>query len=135
MVASQERLRLLVDNAREYAILGLDRDRRITSWNRGATMMLGYTAAEMQGASADILFTAEDRAAGAPQREAARAIEEERARQAELERQRGHADEEAEKEAGNTGMAAPVGLAQRAWPLLAMLEESLREETPVVWGV
>lgn len=79
MVASQERLRLLVDNAREYAILGLDRDRRITSWNRGATMMLGYTAAEMQGASADILFTAEDRAAGAPQREAARAIEEERA--------------------------------------------------------
>ena len=63
------------------------------------------------------------------------AIEEERARQAELERQRGHADEEAEKEAGNTGMAAPVGLAQRAWPLLAMLEESLREETPVVWGV
>jgi hypothetical protein len=63
------------------------------------------------------------------------AIEEERARQAELERQRGHADEEAEKEAGNTGMAAPVGLAQRAWPLLAMLDESLREETPVVWGV
>ena len=63
------------------------------------------------------------------------AIEEDRARQAELERQRGHADEEAEKEAGNTGMAAPVGLAQRAWPLLAMLKESLREETPVVWGV
>ena len=64
------------------------------------------------------------------------AIEEERAREAERERQRDHAEEEeAEKEAGNTGMAAPVGLAQRAWPLLAMLEESLREEKPVVWGV
>ena len=62
------------------------------------------------------------------------AIEEERARQAELERQRSHADEEAEG-SRNTGMAALVGLAQRAWPLLAMLEESLREETPVVWGL
>ena len=45
------------------------------------------------------------------------------------------ADEAADKEAGRTGMAAPVGLAQRAWPLLNMMEESLREETPVVWGV
>lgn len=63
------------------------------------------------------------------------AIEEDRARQAELERQRSQDDEEAAKEAGQSGMAAPVGLAQRAWPLLAMLEESLREETPVVWGV
>lgn len=63
------------------------------------------------------------------------AIEEDRARQAELERRRGQDDEQADQEAGRTGMAAPVGLAQRAWPLLAMLEESLREETPVVWGV
>ena len=63
------------------------------------------------------------------------AIEEDRARQAEQERRRTEADEAADKEAGNTGMAAPVGLAQRAWPLLNMMEESLREETPVVWGV
>ena len=61
------------------------------------------------------------------------AIEEDRARQAE--RQRTEADEAADKEAGRSGMAAPVGLAQRAWPLLNMMEESLREETPVVWGV
>ena len=54
---------------------------------------------------------------------------------AEQERRRTEADEAADKEAGNTGMAAPVGLAQRAWPLLNMMEESLREETPVVWGV
>jgi len=79
MLANQERLRLLVDNAREYAILGLDLDRRITSWNRGASVLLGYDAEEMQGAVADILFTPEDRAEGAPEREARRAIEEERA--------------------------------------------------------
>lgn len=62
-------------------------------------------------------------------------LAEDRARQAEQERRRTEADEAADKEAGNTGMAAPVGLAQRAWPLLNMMEESLREETPVVWGV
>lgn len=63
------------------------------------------------------------------------AIEEDRRRQAELERQRTEDDDEADKEAGRSGMNAPVGLAQRAWPLLNMLEASLREETPVVWGV
>lgn len=44
-------------------------------------------------------------------------------------------EEEAAVEAGKTGMAAPVGLAQRAWPLLDMLEYSHKEGVPVVWGV
>lgn len=64
-----------------------------------------------------------------------RAIEEDRARQAE----RPHdedTDTDAEgDEAGRSAMAAPVGLAQRAWPLLNMLEAALREKEPVVWGV
>ncbi|MDX9717793.1 DUF1840 domain-containing protein [Thauera sp. WH-2] len=63
------------------------------------------------------------------------AIEEDRAREAELERQRNPDHEQTEKEAGHAGMAAPVGLAQRAWPLLNMMEASLHEEAPVVWGV
>lgn len=62
------------------------------------------------------------------------AIEEDRARQAELERQRSADDEAADREAGRSGMAAPVGLAQRAWPLLDMMEASLKEETPVIWS-
>ena len=33
---SEERLRLIVENAREYAILTLDLKRRITGWNSGA---------------------------------------------------------------------------------------------------
>lgn len=44
-------------------------------------------------------------------------------------------DDEAAREAGQTGMAAPVNLAQRAWPLLEMLDYSIKEEVPVVWGV
>jgi hypothetical protein len=45
------------------------------------------------------------------------------------------AEEEAAREAGQSGMAAPVSLAQRAYPLLAMMEDSLKERTPVTWGV
>ena len=41
---SEERLRLIVDNAREYAILTLDLKRRITGWNSGAESLLGYVA-------------------------------------------------------------------------------------------
>jgi hypothetical protein len=58
------------------------------------------------------------------------AIEEDRVRQA----QRSAEDEAADIEAGRSGMAAPVGLAQRAWPLLDMLETALKEEVPVIWG-
>jgi rubrerythrin len=44
-------------------------------------------------------------------------------------------EEEAAKETGQTGMAAPVTLAQRAYPLLALMESSLKEKAPVTWGV
>ena len=37
----KERLRLIVDNAREYAIVTLDLKRRITSWNIGAETLTG----------------------------------------------------------------------------------------------
>jgi hypothetical protein len=44
-------------------------------------------------------------------------------------------DEEADAEAGRTGVNAPVSLAQRALPLVELLERSLRAEKPVLWGV
>jgi hypothetical protein len=58
------------------------------------------------------------------------AIDEDRARQS----RQGEPDEEAAKEQGQTGMAAPVGLAQRGWPLLEMLERSSGAGVPVTWG-
>ncbi|MDY0071653.1 MAG: DUF1840 domain-containing protein [Thauera sp.] len=58
------------------------------------------------------------------------AIEEERARLAERNQE---ADEAADREAGRTGMQAPVNLAQRAWPLLDMLQTALKEEVVVTW--
>lgn len=63
------------------------------------------------------------------------AIAEDKARQAEAEANADPDQEEKDKEEGRVGMAAPVGLAQRAWPLLDMLQCSLKERVPVVWGV
>jgi two-component system CheB/CheR fusion protein len=79
MRASEERLRLVVENARDYAIFSMSLDRRITSWNAGAHRILGYTEDEAMGQMGDIIFTEEDRAAGAPEQEAATAMAEGRA--------------------------------------------------------
>ncbi len=76
---SEERLRLVVDNAREYAILTMDLKRRITGWNSGAENLTGYTSDEAIGESADVIFIEEDRVAGAPQREANLALADGRA--------------------------------------------------------
>ena len=61
------------------------------------------------------------------------AIEEDRARQSR--QAQDDADDDAERDPEKSGMAAPVNLAQRAWPLLTMLEHSQKEGVPVIWGV
>ena len=76
---SEERLRLVLENAREYAIVTQDLKRRVTGWNVGAESLTGYTADEIMGESGDLIFTEEDRVAGAPQREAATALADGRA--------------------------------------------------------
>ncbi|HEY0551546.1 MAG TPA: PAS domain-containing sensor histidine kinase, partial [Verrucomicrobiae bacterium] len=77
--ASEEQFRLIVENAREYAIFAMDLERRITIWNTGAQGILGYSQEEVIGQSADIIFIPAERADGAPEREAARALAEGRA--------------------------------------------------------
>ena len=64
-----ERLRLLVESAKEYAIIMTDREGRVLEWNPGAERITGYAQEEVLGAKADLIFTPEDRAAGAPERE------------------------------------------------------------------
>src|SRR5689334_13624154 len=70
LAASREQVRLIVENAREYAIFSMDLDRRITTWNIGAQRLLGFSEEEVLGRSADLIFTQEDCAAGIPEREA-----------------------------------------------------------------
>lgn len=44
---SEEKYRLLLDSIRDYAIIQLDLQGRIATWNRGAEEMTGFTAEEV----------------------------------------------------------------------------------------
>jgi PAS domain S-box-containing protein len=59
-------LALLVDAVRDYAILLLDGDGVITTWNAGAERLKGYTAAEAIGRSFAMFYTPEDQERGHP---------------------------------------------------------------------
>lgn len=51
---SEERLRLLVENVKDYAIVMLDPHGRVTTWSSGAELLLGYKADEVLGQHASI---------------------------------------------------------------------------------
>src|SRR4051812_14507132 len=69
--SSDELLRLIIESATDYAIIALDRQGGITSWNVGAERLTGFAGDEIIGADGDVLFMPEDRAAGAPESERA----------------------------------------------------------------
>ncbi len=66
---SEERFRIMVEQARDYAIFMLDHEGNISSWNSGAERILGYTELEILGQHSALLFTPEDRAEGIPELE------------------------------------------------------------------
>ncbi len=68
MDLADEHFRLLVESVEDYAIYLLEPDGTVRSWNAGAQRLKGYTAAEIVGRSFSQFFSAEDRAAGKPQR-------------------------------------------------------------------
>lgn len=66
---SEERFRLLVQSVMDYAILMLDTEGRVTSWNEGAQRIKGYSADEIIGRSFTTFYPQEALAAGFPQYE------------------------------------------------------------------
>ncbi len=72
--ASEEHLRMVIENAHDYAIFTADAERRITSWSRGAEGILGYREGEILGEPLAIIFTEEDRKLGTPDVEAETAL-------------------------------------------------------------
>ena len=61
LLRSQEQtFRLIVENALDYAIFVSDAEDRIVEWPPGAEAVFGWTADEVRGKPADILFTPED---------------------------------------------------------------------------
>lgn len=55
-----ELLRLFLEQASEHALILLGREGQIVGWLAGAERIFGYTAEEVVGKSASILFTSED---------------------------------------------------------------------------
>lgn len=76
---SEERMRMLLESAVDWAIFTLDTEGRVNSWDSGAQKIFGYAEQEVLGQKADVLFTAEDRSKGDAQREIRIAREEGRA--------------------------------------------------------
>ena len=64
---SEERFQLLVEGIKDYAIILLDLDGKITSWNTGAERIKQYQAAEIIGQSVTCFYTPEDRSLNKPQ--------------------------------------------------------------------
>ncbi len=64
--SSEERLRLLVGQVVDYAIIALDPQGVIETWNLGAERVKGYTADEAIGRSFAMFYTEEDRRRGLP---------------------------------------------------------------------
>ena len=76
---SEERYRLLVESAEDYAIFMVDPNGHVLDWNVGAERIFGYREAEILGESSSLLFTREDVRSGVPERELRKAEEEGRA--------------------------------------------------------
>ena len=64
--AGEARMRLVAASTEDYAIVTMDGDGRVTSWNRGAQRMFGYRESEVIGLELDFLFTPDDRDRSAP---------------------------------------------------------------------
>ena len=63
-----QRLELLVDAVKDYAIYLLDAEGRVATWNTGAQLFKGYRADEIIGQHFSVFYTDEDKAVGLPAR-------------------------------------------------------------------
>jgi PAS domain S-box-containing protein len=76
---SHELFRLIVESATDIAIIAMNTEGVITSWNVGAERLLGWSEEEAIGQSADMLFTTEERDPKVPNGERSTALADGRA--------------------------------------------------------
>ena len=67
--ASDERFRLLMEGAKDYAMFLIEPNNVISYWSEGAQRVFGWSAEEAIGKRGELIFTPEDRAAGRVQKE------------------------------------------------------------------
>lgn len=71
--AANQRIRLILDNARDFAFIVTDTHGRITEWEGGAESIIGWSLEELVGHPLSIIFTPEDKVLKTPESELARA--------------------------------------------------------------
>ena len=71
---SEERFRLVLENATDYAIFTLDTKGLVTGWNAGARFIFGYDEHEIMGQNGRILFLPEDQKKRVPEIEMKKAM-------------------------------------------------------------
>jgi PAS domain S-box-containing protein len=76
---SEERFRVLIEGARDYAMFLLDPENTITFWSAGAERIFGWTPEEAIGQPGALIFTPEDRKKGEVEKEINIALNEGRA--------------------------------------------------------
>ena len=64
---SEEMFRLLVSGIKNYAIIFLDTDGAVRSWNEGAERVLGFSSEEIQGAHFSRFYPEEQMSTGQPE--------------------------------------------------------------------
>jgi PAS domain S-box-containing protein len=75
---AEDRLRLLLDSVKGYAICLLSADGRIASWSSGAERLFSLAADRILGENVACLYTMEERKAGIPERRLQEALADER---------------------------------------------------------
>lgn len=73
--AGEAHMKQLAQSTKGYAIITLDCEGLITTWNRGAEHIFGYSEQEAIGQPVEMIYTEEDRLAGVPEAERTRALE------------------------------------------------------------
>jgi PAS domain S-box-containing protein len=66
LIESEERLRLMIENVKDYAILMLDSSGRIETWNVGVERLTGYGETDIVGQPLSRLYSPEDVEEGKP---------------------------------------------------------------------
>ena len=73
--AGEAHMKQLAQSTKGYAIITLDCDGIITTWNRGAENIFGYAEKEVLGQNIRLIYTEADRSLGVPEAERQRALE------------------------------------------------------------